>query len=60
MTATPAAPASMQAAAVVASTPPMATTGTETARQIRPSSASPSGAAASAFEGVGQIGPTPR
>ena len=50
----------MHAAAFEASIPPIATTGTVTAAQIRASSASPSGGAASAFDGVSQIGPTPR
>ena len=40
--------------------PPIAITGTETAAQIRASSSSPSAGSASAFDGVSQIGPTPR
>ncbi len=60
MTATPAAPARMQSPAFDASIPPIAITGTRTAAQIRASSSRPSGAAASSFDGVAQIGPTPR
>ena len=59
MTATPDAPARMHSAAFVASMPPIATTGTETARQTSRSPSSPIGSPASGFEGVGQIGPAP-
>ena len=59
MTATPAAPASMHARAFEASTPPIATTGIETAAQIARSPSSPIGGSASAFDGVAQTGPAP-
>ena len=60
MTATPAAPARMHSAAFDASMPPIATTGVDTAPQMRASSPSPSAGSASSFDGVFQIGPTPR
>ena len=60
MTATPAAPDSIQAAALEASTPPIATTGTSTATQMRRSPSSPMGGSASSFDGVAQTGPAPR
>jgi hypothetical protein len=50
----------MQSPAFEESIPPIAITGTATARQIRASSAMPSGGSASAFDGVAQTGPTPR
>ena len=59
MTATPAAPARMHAAAFDASMPPIATTGTETASQIARSPSRPIGGSASAFDGVAQTGPAP-
>ena len=59
MTATPAAPARMQSAAFEASTPPIATTGIETAAQISASPSSPIGGSASGFDGVAQTGPAP-
>jgi hypothetical protein len=49
----------MQSRAFDASTPPIAIKGTRTARQMRSSSTSPSGGAASSFDGVAQFGPTP-
>ena len=59
MTATPAAPARMHSAAFVASMPPIATTGSETPRQISASPSNPIGGSASAFDGVVQTGPAP-
>src|SRR5215210_6653252 len=55
MTATPATPARMQSAAFVASTPPIATTGIETARQISPSPSRPIGSVASGFDRFGDV-----
>ena len=61
ITATPAAPARMHAAAFDASMPPIATTGADDgARRCARSSSSPSAGSASSFDGVSQIGPTPR
>ncbi len=52
MTATPAAPARMQSAAFDASIPPIATTGTDTARQTSARPSRPIGSDASGFDGV--------
>jgi len=49
----------MQSAAFDASTPPIATTGTETARQIAARPSSPIGKSASGFDGVSHTGPAP-
>jgi hypothetical protein len=59
MTATPAAPARMQSAAFVSSTPPIATTGLKTAAQISRRPSIPIGGSASGFDGVVQTGPAP-
>jgi hypothetical protein len=59
MTATPAAPARRQSPALEASTPPIATTGIETSRQISASPSSPIAGSASGLEGVAQTGPAP-
>ena len=58
--ATPAAPAAMQSPAFDASMPPIATTGTGTARQIARRPSSPIGGSASVFDGVSHTGPAPR
>ena len=60
ITATPAAPARMHSPALAASTPPIATTGIDTERQMSRSPSSPIGVPASGFDGVCQIGPAPR
>jgi hypothetical protein len=49
----------MHSAALVASMPPIATTGIATASQIARSPSRPIAGSASSFEGVCQIGPTP-
>ena len=58
-TATPAAPAVRQSAALDASIPPIAITGTETARQMSARPSRPIGGSASGFVGVAQTGPAP-
>ena len=57
MTATPAAPARMQSAALAASTPPIATTGTATAAQISRRPSRPIAGSASVLDGVSRPGP---
>ena len=49
----------MQSPAFVASTPPMATTGTSTARAMAASPSNPVGGSASSLDGVAQTGPAP-